>query len=149
MYSFTFAKVILYIIALTVPNVNARGNNQVDAEVQGDQTVGGIHLFEVHTPGGGMGIGIKVMLVCVVLAIVGYWWLRRRAKKALQRTLAAQGLSALGGNQFQMHQLQMPNQYQVVPMTHMPAPVHQAPNRPKRGRDRSPDNCDSSAFRLP
>ena len=117
----------------------ARNNAQVDATVSGDQTVGGIHLFELHAPGGGVGLGIKIMLILAIAAAVGYWWLKRRAKKALQRTLQ-QGIPL----QSIASPLPTPLQ-QLAP----PAPVHAScrHNRP-RPRRASATDADSSAFRL-
>ena len=46
---------ILNLLALSL----AATQDHVGNKVSGDQTVGGIHLFEVHAPGGGIGLGVK------------------------------------------------------------------------------------------
>ena len=63
--------------------------------IHGDQTVGGVHLFEVHSPSGGMGLRLKLLLLLAVVLLAGYWCLRQRAKKVAQTTLMA---NAMAGN---------------------------------------------------
>jgi len=46
----------------------------------GDQVIGGVHVFEVHAPGGGMGLGIKVLLLGVIAVAVGYWCLKEKCR---------------------------------------------------------------------
>ena len=65
-------------------------NNKVD----GDQTIGGVHFFEVHAPGGGMGLGIKIGLAIVLLALCIWLWMRYRAKLARRRRLLQPILTA-------------------------------------------------------
>ena len=66
---------------------NALTQNHVGNKAAGDMTIGGIHLFEFHAPGGGIGLGLKLLLVAAVALAILYWWMRRRAKKMVKRTL--------------------------------------------------------------
>ena len=55
-----------FFAALLLLNFNpalCRSSNQVGVnnKVDGDQTVGGMHLFEMHTPEGGMGLGLSLI----------------------------------------------------------------------------------------
>ena len=79
-----FAKMLLP-FSMLVACAKAK-QTQVESTVEGDQTVGGIHLFEVHAPGGGIGIGIKVLIVLAIIGGLVYWYIRRKANK-LRRQL--------------------------------------------------------------
>ena len=51
--------------------------SQVQSSVKGDETVGGVHLFEIHSQSGGIGMGIKILVVgLIVLAVM--WWCCRK-----------------------------------------------------------------------
>ena len=52
---------------------------------KGDQSIGGVHLFEFHSPGGGMGIGLKTMLFAIIAAAVLYWCLKEKCRAILGR----------------------------------------------------------------
>ena len=52
---------------------------------KGDQTIGGVHLFEFHSPGGGMGIGIKVLVFLIIAAAVIYWCLKEKCRLIASR----------------------------------------------------------------
>ena len=78
-----FSRLILfYLLAV----VHAKQVN-LESSVHGDQTVGGIHLFEIHSPSGGMGAGIKVLIAVVLIAAFLYWYIRRKLKKSVRNTL--------------------------------------------------------------
>lgn len=61
--------------------VNQVGINHLN----GDQTTGGIHFFEFHTPSGGIGLGTKLLFVAVIAILIAYFCLRRKLKKAINR----------------------------------------------------------------
>ena len=71
------------------------GQTHVGNKVQGDQTVGGVHLFELHAPGGGIGLGIKVLLIGGLILALLYWYMRRPTIRAIRRT-AASAAPAIG-----------------------------------------------------
>ena len=93
-------------------------NNNVD----GDQSVGGVHLFEMHTPEGGMGLGIKFIIVGVIVGIICYWCVSRRLKKCKQAVrpyaAAAQYLPQLP---------QLPHYAPTMAPVHPQPPVAPAP----------------------
>ena len=72
----------LYLIFASV----SANQNHVGNKVGGDQTVGGIHLFELHAPGGGIGLGIKIMLIGGLVLALLYWYMRRQTIRAIRRT---------------------------------------------------------------
>ena len=47
--------------------------------VKGDQSYGGIHLFEWHGEHGGIGLGWKILLALLILLAIGYWWTKKKA----------------------------------------------------------------------
>ena len=61
---------------------NSKTHNDVK---QGDQSIGGVHIFEFHAPGGGMGIGIKLLIVAIIAVAVGYWCLKEKCKICSKR----------------------------------------------------------------
>ena len=67
----------IYILCIFI-SVDAK--SQVQSSVEGDQTVGGVHLFEVHTSSGGIGIGIKILVVVIIMALI-LWWCCRKGNK--------------------------------------------------------------------
>ena len=69
--------------------------SHVGNKVAGDQSVGGIHLFELHAPGGGIGLGIKVLLIGAIVVAILYWYMRRQTIRAIRRT-AVTAAPALG-----------------------------------------------------
>ena len=101
----TNIKYVACILALLVNRVGG-GNSVSHTGVKGDQTVGGIHLFEIHSPSGGMGLGLKLLILLAVALAVAYWCLRQKTKK-VARTAAI--TSAAGATQYalQMAPLQM------------------------------------------
>jgi len=92
----------------------------VNNKVEGDQTVGGVHLFEVHTPEGGMGFGIKVMVFAFIIGVILYWFIRQRVKKCRR---ALDPYSAAAGNVSHFTQLAMA---ELAPV-HPQPPVQAAP----------------------
>ena len=83
---------IIVFVSLYVTLTHTNQNN-LDATVTGDQTNGGIHLFEVHAPGGGMGIGLKVIALITVVALV--WWIRQRYIKFRKSATTQLGQAAI------------------------------------------------------
>lgn len=81
-YSYFYA--IAYLLCYA--QLSFAGQSHVGNKVQGDQTVGGIHLFELHAPGGGIGLGIKVLLIGGLILAVLYWYMRRQTVKAIKRS---------------------------------------------------------------
>ena len=74
---FTFIPFV-YIVLCLFASANAK--SQVQSSVEGDQTVGGVHLFEVHTSAGGIGIGIKILIAAVVSVMI-LWWCCKKGNK--------------------------------------------------------------------
>ena len=65
---------------------NTKTDTKTKNEVRrGDQSIGGVHLFEFHAPGGGMGIGLKTMLFAVIAAAVLYWCLKEKFRAIMGR----------------------------------------------------------------
>ena len=91
----------------------------VNNKVEGDQTVGGVHLFEVHTPEGGMGFGIKVMIFVFIVGVILYWFIRQRVKKC-RRALVP--YSSAAGNVSNLTQLAMTELAQVHPQPPIQVP---------------------------
>ena len=89
-------KYVACILALLVNRVGG-GNSVSHTGVKGDQTVGGIHLFEIHSPSGGMGLGLKLLILLAVALAVAYWCLRQKTKK-VARTAAI--TSSAGATQY-------------------------------------------------
>ena len=81
-----------YIYMLCAQVIHCRGATQVGVnnKVDGDQTVGGVHLFELHSPNGGMGIGVKVLVAAIIVGIIFYWCVTKRIKKCKQAVLPYQ-----------------------------------------------------------
>ena len=90
---------------------------QSQSSVEGDQTVGGIHLFEIHSPSGGMGLGIKFLLVLAVVAFAIYWCLRRKAKR-FRKSFAGQALQTVSSV--------LPQQQAPHSLAHQVAPAQAA-----------------------
>ena len=61
---------------------NSRTHNDIK---KGDQSIEGVHIFEFHAPGGGMGIGIKLLIVAIIAVAVGYWCLKEKCKICTKR----------------------------------------------------------------
>lgn len=59
----------------------------VNNDVEGDQTVGGVHLFELHTPEGGVGMGIKILIVMAVVLLVLYWCCLKKVQSCKETIL--------------------------------------------------------------
>ena len=49
--------------------------------VKGDQSYGGIHLFEWHGEHGGIRLGWKILLALLIILAIGYWWTKKKANK--------------------------------------------------------------------
>ena len=50
---------------------------------RGDQAVGGVHIFEFHAKGGGMGMGLKVLIFGIIVLFVAYWCLKEKCRTLL------------------------------------------------------------------
>ena len=72
----TVALAFLLLVTLSTANNNANG---------GDQSVGGIHLFEFHGKHGGTGLGIKVIIVLILILIAVYIIIRYRTRKYVKK----------------------------------------------------------------
>ena len=85
---------IILVLFLTISQVGG-GNSVSHNGVKGDQTVGGIHLFEIHSLSGGMGLGLKLLIMLAVALDIACWCLRQRTKKVARMTAlsTAKGLS--------------------------------------------------------
>ena len=78
----TIASIVLSAAALaSAASTQVGVNNKVD----GDQTVGGVHLFELHSPQGGIGLGFKILFLLAIVAVIIYWYIRRRTRQTLLR----------------------------------------------------------------
>ena len=74
--------ILTMIVLLLILFHMAGGDNKVShTGVRGDQTVGGVHLFEIHSPSGGMGLSLKMLILLAVALGIAYWCLLQRAKK--------------------------------------------------------------------
>ena len=113
--------VVLALLLLT-PTVTC--NNKVN----GDQTVGGIHFFEVHSTSGGMGVGIKIIIALFVAGLVAYFCIRQKAKKFMRRSLVGNMLTSVTSTQ-PMNPNQPALQAQPFQL------VVQPPRRHRRHRD--------------
>ena len=63
---------------------NTRTNTletDVTNNVKGDQSYGGVHLFEIHGEHGGIGMGWKVIFIVARVCLVAYWWAKRKTSK--------------------------------------------------------------------
>ena len=49
---------------------------------RGDQALDGVHTFEFHAKGGGIGVGLKVMVFGVIAIFVMYWCLKEKCLTA-------------------------------------------------------------------
>ena len=86
MHYSTVALFFLFLATLSTANNNANG---------GDQSVGGIHLFEFHGKHGGTGLGIKVIIVLVLILIAVYIIIRYRTRKYVKKHIRPLALRAL------------------------------------------------------
>ena len=79
--------IVLILLWIYLPGFLASNKvNQVGINhLNGDQTTGGIHFFEFHTPSGGIGLGTKLLFVAFIAILIGYFCLRRKFKKAINR----------------------------------------------------------------
>lgn len=77
-----YAKPVLLCILLLLCQCFGR-NTQVGVnnKVEGDQSVGGVHLFELHSPHGGTGLGIKILIVGLIVGGLIYWFVNRKIRK--------------------------------------------------------------------
>lgn len=146
------SKILCAIIFLLTAQVSAQSQNQV----KGDQTVGGVHLFEFHTPEGGMGFGFKMMILLVVIVALIYWYVKRKAKSYVTNHLpmvanaANTGFAACGHQSNNLPVGQPMVVYQPsAPMAPQPYSPSHAP-RPKRYRQKSySEDEDPSRGHLP
>ena len=100
--SATFLLLIAYLLSLSCAQdiktnkVTKQVTHQVNNTVQGDQSYGGIHLFEWHGQHGGIGLGWKILFVLVLVLLLAYWWMKRKANKCfgLLPTLMPQAMPA-------------------------------------------------------
>ena len=82
-----------YIILTLLMSV--MGNIEVHSGVKGDQMVGGVHLFKIHSPLGEMDLGLKLLLLFAAVLAIVYWCLQQRTKKlARSSILSAAGFAA-------------------------------------------------------
>ena len=125
------AVVFAFAFALLFPAATCNKNVQVGVNhLDGDQTVGGIHFFELHAPNGGTGLGFKVLLIAAIALFIIYWFIKRRARDFMRSYFgstparsARQHHVPLPLSALQLQQLQALNQI---------APVHQQPRRSYR-----------------
>ena len=109
-----FAHLYTFTLLCLLARAQANTNTQLGVNhMSGDQTVGGIHFFEIHTPSGGMGLGIKLFLGALIAIAVAYWCIRRKAKQTLRRYAA--GIQTVSGALPQ--QPALPAGYQLVPIS--------------------------------
>ena len=106
------------IISFLVAQVG-RGNLVSHTGVKGDQTVGGIHLFEIHSPSGGMGLGLKLLIMLAVALGIAYWCLRQKTKKVARTAALSSAAGVLPAAQYAL---------QMAPL-HMAAGGNVAPGR--------------------
>ena len=58
---------------------------------KGDNTVGGVHFFEVHSQAGGSGIGIKIIIFLLLIGVFAYSYYKwRNYKRRLVRLAASE-----------------------------------------------------------
>ena len=88
------ARINVFLLALLCTSPVLANN-----KVNGDQTVGGIHFFEVHSTSGGMGLGIKILLALLVAGLLAYYCIRRRAKKFMKKSLIGNVLTNVTSTQ--------------------------------------------------
>ena len=95
------------LIAANYLHSTVHGATNEHVGIHGDQTIGGVHLFEVHSPSGGMGLGLKLLLLLVVILLAGYWCLRQRTKRLAQSAIMANAIAGnpLGQCMIPIHQL--------------------------------------------
>jgi len=62
---------------------NQKTTNNQDT-IAGDQSYGGVHLFEFHGQHGGMGLGFKLIFTAVLIFAVVYWCLKDRICRSCQ-----------------------------------------------------------------
>ena len=93
-------KLIIFLCAIDLANAVLDSNSvhqdfnvrkKVDSHVKtvndvkrGDQAVGGVHIFEFHAKGGGMGMGLKVLIFGVIAVFVAYWCLKEKCRTLVQ-----------------------------------------------------------------
>ena len=86
LYSTVALAFLLLATLSTANNNNANG---------GDQSVGGIHLFEFHGKHGGTGLGIKVIVVLILILIAVYIIIRYRTRKYVKKHIRPLTMRAL------------------------------------------------------
>lgn len=89
------------VVFLLCANLCCARNTQVGVnnKVEGDQSVGGVHLFELHTPTGGMGVGVKIVIISLIIGAIFYWCINKKVKQCkramLPYSVAANNVSQL------------------------------------------------------
>ena len=68
------------------------GDLSANNNKNGDQNVGGLHVFEFHGQHGGMGIGLKLVIVIIIIVLVLYIFIRYRTKRYVKRHLNQRAL---------------------------------------------------------
>ena len=122
-----FSNALYFAICFALLATPVHANNNV----RGDQTVGGVHFFEVHSTSGGMGLGIKILLVLLIGGALAYYCIRNRAKKYLKKTVLGNVLTNVTATQpLAPHQLQVPQ------LAQQPYQVVVRPSRRSRHHDR-------------
>ena len=98
--------------------------------VHGDKTVGGLHFFEVHSPNGGTGIGIKIVIFLLLVGLAAFCYYKwRNFKKRLNvistgaTSLATTSAATLAANALNPRPALQPlDFYQSYPMSVLPQP---------------------------
>lgn len=128
----------LMCLACVLPNLSsthALADQQNQNTVEGDSTVGGFHVFEVHQASADLFIRIAFVVILIILI---YLFIKKRAKKAMRDKFLSPILQQLTGSsstqsphnqllalQLLQTQAQLQNQSQPA----LPAPCNHAPRR--------------------
>ena len=104
-------KLLIFLCAIDLANAVLDSNsvhqdfnvrNKVHSNVKtvndvkrGDQAVGGVHIFEFHAKGGGMGMGLKVLIFGVIAVFIAYWCLKEKCRTILPKSTNPQGCCQL------------------------------------------------------
>ena len=71
-------------------------DTQVQDRVQGDSTVGGFHLLEIHS--GTAELGLKIVIFAGVIGLIVFFYMRYRAKMLAKKRLVNPLLQSLNLN---------------------------------------------------
>ena len=155
----------IFLVYLFMPKSVSAGDN-----IGGDKTIGGLHFFEVHTPNGGTGIGVKIFIFLLIVGLILFCYYKWKHFKKRLNVVAGAGamiasnpmpatatLAAAALNPRPVIQPALDYHSLGIPMSVLPSPVYyrdrdrdeyrREPRGLRRGcRDRSPDVEDA---RLP